>query len=272
MSSFPVSIWFPVFLCISFNFWTCSSSWCHGHCCSCKSVLSRNQLSVLPSSLCFSTLLFLSLPGSLVVDCGHPGSPPNGVLSGDKFTFGSTVRYSCLGGRQLKGESSRTCQLNGMWSAPMPFCSGNHFNLYWIYRLLSPPYQEQRKIYRSYKWKGRRPKHGNSTECGAVHAFTSCRCSFLTLLHLVGGKMWMERQGWFCSMRREYVTICLLKELWSITSPYNHIHTHLSPGPLTIHHFCNNFCFSYLIVISFLNLFKVFFSVNFRLSSCDDCF
>lgn len=65
-----------------------------------------------------------------VVDCGHPGSPPNGVLNGDKFTFGSTVRYSCLGGRQLKGESSRTCQLNGMWSAPMPFCSGNHFTLY----------------------------------------------------------------------------------------------------------------------------------------------
>ncbi|MEQ2171660.1 hypothetical protein GOODEAATRI_013117 [Goodea atripinnis] len=59
--------------------------------------------------------------------CGHPGSPPNGVLTGEKFTFGSTVRYSCLGGRQLKGESSRMCQLNGMWSAPMPFCSGEHF-------------------------------------------------------------------------------------------------------------------------------------------------
>ncbi|XP_034056770.1 CUB and sushi domain-containing protein 3-like isoform X4 [Gymnodraco acuticeps] len=65
------------------------------------------------------------LPECIVVDCGHPGSPPNGVLSGVKFTFGSTVRYSCLGGRQLKGESSRTCQLNGMWSAPMPFCSGD---------------------------------------------------------------------------------------------------------------------------------------------------
>ncbi|KAM9738006.1 CUB and sushi domain-containing protein 3 isoform 2-T2 [Menidia menidia] len=65
------------------------------------------------------------LPECIVVDCGHPGSPPNSVLSGDKFTFGSTVRYSCLGGRQLKGESSRTCQLNGMWSVPMPFCSGD---------------------------------------------------------------------------------------------------------------------------------------------------
>uniref|UniRef100_A0AAY4CTR7 CUB and Sushi multiple domains 3a n=1 Tax=Denticeps clupeoides TaxID=299321 RepID=A0AAY4CTR7_9TELE len=65
------------------------------------------------------------LPECIVVDCGHPGSPPNGVLHGDKFTFGSTVRYSCKGGRQLKGEPSRTCQLNGHWGAPMPFCSGD---------------------------------------------------------------------------------------------------------------------------------------------------
>ncbi|KPP79508.1 CUB and sushi domain-containing protein 3-like, partial [Scleropages formosus] len=65
------------------------------------------------------------LPECIVIDCGHPGSPPNGVLSGDKFTFGSTVRYSCTGGRELKGQASRTCQLNGHWSAPMPYCSGD---------------------------------------------------------------------------------------------------------------------------------------------------
>ncbi|KAJ8267678.1 hypothetical protein COCON_G00128500 [Conger conger] len=65
------------------------------------------------------------LPECIVVDCGHPGSPPNGILSGDKFTFGSTVQYSCSGGRELIGQSSRTCQLNGHWSSPLPFCTGD---------------------------------------------------------------------------------------------------------------------------------------------------
>lgn len=59
------------------------------------------------------------------VDCGHPGSPPHAVMSGDKFTFGSTVRYSCSGDRQLIGDSSLTCQLNGHWSGPLPHCSGS---------------------------------------------------------------------------------------------------------------------------------------------------
>lgn len=89
-------------------------------------VSSHNHLVLAKASKMHPVFVF---PMSEVVDCGHPGSPPNGVLSGDKFTFGSTVRYSCLGGRQLKGESSRTCQLNGMWSAPMPFCSGKPITL-----------------------------------------------------------------------------------------------------------------------------------------------
>ncbi|KAG2464901.1 CSMD1 protein, partial [Polypterus senegalus] len=65
------------------------------------------------------------LPECLVIDCGNPGFPPNAVLTGEKFTFGSTVRYSCVGGRALIGQSTRTCQLNGHWSAPMPHCSGD---------------------------------------------------------------------------------------------------------------------------------------------------
>lgn len=45
-------------------------------------------------------------------------------MSGEKFSFGSTVRYSCSGDRQLMGESLLSCQLNGHWSGPLPHCSG----------------------------------------------------------------------------------------------------------------------------------------------------
>ncbi|XP_037533201.1 CUB and sushi domain-containing protein 3 [Nematolebias whitei] len=65
------------------------------------------------------------LPECIEVDCGHPGTPPHTLMTGDKFTFGSTTRYSCLGDHQLIGESSLTCQLNGHWSSPLPHCSGD---------------------------------------------------------------------------------------------------------------------------------------------------
>uniref|UniRef100_A0A8C6YAA3 CUB and Sushi multiple domains 3 n=1 Tax=Naja naja TaxID=35670 RepID=A0A8C6YAA3_NAJNA len=65
------------------------------------------------------------LPECIMIDCGHPGIPPNAILSGEKYTFGSTVHYSCSGKRSLIGQASRTCQLNGHWSGTMPHCSGD---------------------------------------------------------------------------------------------------------------------------------------------------
>ncbi|XP_027287231.1 CUB and sushi domain-containing protein 3 isoform X2 [Cricetulus griseus] len=65
------------------------------------------------------------LPECIMIDCGHPGIPPNAVLSGEKYTFGSTVHYSCTGKRSLLGQASRTCQLNGHWSGSQPHCSGD---------------------------------------------------------------------------------------------------------------------------------------------------
>ncbi|XP_048355110.1 CUB and sushi domain-containing protein 1-like isoform X3 [Sphaerodactylus townsendi] len=64
------------------------------------------------------------LPQCLLVSCGHPGSPPYAQISGDAYTVGSVVRYSCLERRSLIGNSTRMCQLDGRWSGSLPHCSG----------------------------------------------------------------------------------------------------------------------------------------------------
>ncbi|XP_053123530.1 CUB and sushi domain-containing protein 2 isoform X5 [Hemicordylus capensis] len=65
------------------------------------------------------------LPVCHLVSCGHPGSPPYAQISGDIYTVGSVVRYSCLEGRSLIGNSTRMCQLDGRWSGSLPHCSGS---------------------------------------------------------------------------------------------------------------------------------------------------
>ncbi|KAJ6652285.1 hypothetical protein lerEdw1_012753 [Lerista edwardsae] len=65
------------------------------------------------------------LPVCHLVSCGHPGSPPYAQILGDVYTVGSVVRYSCLEGRSLIGNSTRMCQLDGRWSGSLPHCSGN---------------------------------------------------------------------------------------------------------------------------------------------------
>ncbi|KAH0631151.1 hypothetical protein JD844_005313 [Phrynosoma platyrhinos] len=65
------------------------------------------------------------LPVCHLVSCGHPGSPPHAQISGDVYTVGSVVRYSCLEGRGLIGNSTRMCQLDGRWSGSLPHCSGS---------------------------------------------------------------------------------------------------------------------------------------------------
>ncbi|KAM9616416.1 CUB and sushi domain-containing protein 1-like [Morphnus guianensis] len=67
-----------------------------------------------------------SLPKCLSISCGHPGVPANAVLSGDKFTYGSIIHYSCTAGRRLIGNSTRECQEDSHWSGTLPHCSGNN--------------------------------------------------------------------------------------------------------------------------------------------------
>ncbi|XP_042194838.1 CUB and sushi domain-containing protein 1 [Callorhinchus milii] len=69
-----------------------------------------------------------SLPRCLLVTCGHPGVPPNAEMSGNQYTAGSTVRYHC-NRRNLIGNSTRMCQLDGRWSGSQPHCSGDSHGL-----------------------------------------------------------------------------------------------------------------------------------------------
>ncbi|NP_444401.2 CUB and sushi domain-containing protein 1 precursor [Mus musculus] len=66
-----------------------------------------------------------SLPKCLAISCGHPGVPANAVLTGELFTYGATVQYSCKGGQILTGNSTRVCQEDSHWSGSLPHCSGN---------------------------------------------------------------------------------------------------------------------------------------------------
>lgn len=59
-----------------------------------------------------------------VVSCGHPGIPPHSQMSGDSYTVGAVVRYSCTGKRTLVGNATRMCGLDGHWTGSLPHCSG----------------------------------------------------------------------------------------------------------------------------------------------------
>ena len=59
-----------------------------------------------------------------MISCGHPGVPANAILTGDLFTYGAVVHYSCRGSRSLVGDSSRACQEDSHWSGALPHCTG----------------------------------------------------------------------------------------------------------------------------------------------------
>ena len=57
------------------------------------------------------------------VDCGNPGTPPNGRRTGSSTTYNSVVTYTCNTGSTLQGSNRRTCQSNGQWSGSLPRCN-----------------------------------------------------------------------------------------------------------------------------------------------------
>ena len=59
---------------------------------------------------------------SVVVDCGSPGVPINGLSNVITTTFGSVAYHSCDDEFLLCGSENRTCQANGLWSESLPDC------------------------------------------------------------------------------------------------------------------------------------------------------
>ncbi|XP_023614240.1 CUB and sushi domain-containing protein 2 [Myotis lucifugus] len=70
-----------------------------------------------------------TLPTCRMVSCGHPGSPPHSQMSGDNYTVGAVVHYSCSGKRTLVGNATRVCGLDGHWTGSLPHCSGTSMGI-----------------------------------------------------------------------------------------------------------------------------------------------
>lgn len=61
----------------------------------------------------------------LVVDCGDPGHPQNGMTQvNDGYTYGNDITFTCNENYVLEGNLLATCQSNGKWSKSVPKCLG----------------------------------------------------------------------------------------------------------------------------------------------------
>lgn len=63
---------------------------------------------------------------SIVINCGDPGVPANGLRYGEDFTIGQNITFQCQPGYRMEedGSAVRTCTQNGTWSGNMPICTG----------------------------------------------------------------------------------------------------------------------------------------------------
>ncbi len=65
---------------------------------------------------------------SIAIDCGSLDAPSNGAVHiSSGTTFMMIATYICNPGYTLTaGETIRTCQANGFWSAEAPTCDGEY--------------------------------------------------------------------------------------------------------------------------------------------------
>ena len=60
--------------------------------------------------------------------CDHLPDPDNGNVVFNGTTVGSVAKYSCITGYVLKGQRSRKCLSNGVWSGSAPICKSEWSN------------------------------------------------------------------------------------------------------------------------------------------------
>ena len=75
--------------------------------------------------------MFCYVP-SPAFDCGTLTDPANGMVDVSQgTTLGQVANYTCIGGYQLIGERTRTCEAGG-WSGNAPTCGKfTHIIIYW---------------------------------------------------------------------------------------------------------------------------------------------
>ncbi|TNN72508.1 Sushi, von Willebrand factor type A, EGF and pentraxin domain-containing protein 1 [Liparis tanakae] len=95
-------------------YWSGSAPLCFGGCKARHEELRRDGCG--DSSCCW-----LGHKSLCRVNCGRPDVDYNGVVSGNDWSVGSVVRYTCRPGFMLLGNPTRHCQPNGLWT-PKPTC------------------------------------------------------------------------------------------------------------------------------------------------------
>uniref|UniRef100_A0A8C4PXD7 Sushi domain-containing protein n=1 Tax=Eptatretus burgeri TaxID=7764 RepID=A0A8C4PXD7_EPTBU len=87
------------------------------------------RMSGLASRVCSANGTWTgTLPTCTVIGCGDPGIPSHGLRTGDVFTFGHTVSYSCIPGYYTEHGVMvrRTCNSDEQWSGHLPLCKAIH--------------------------------------------------------------------------------------------------------------------------------------------------
>ncbi|KAG7486623.1 hypothetical protein JOB18_035040 [Solea senegalensis] len=96
------------------TYWSGSVPLCYGGCKAKHQELRRDRCG--DSSCCWFGYKSLCR-----VNCGRPHVDYNGVVYGNDWWVGSTVRYTCRSGFMLVGNPTSFCQPNGLWTSK-PTC------------------------------------------------------------------------------------------------------------------------------------------------------